>query len=198
MIELGMVYEIEIPRLGERVPVNDIWVDIETEKVAVKNWVNSRRWRVFMVGLGYVRDDTLVFEVWSGDEDDLISFLEERFKTARRINYSATRRFDEMVLRGYFINARRPFLEEPWRWARIKGNYVWRNIRKIEKDVPRIPDVPSKLIPKLWNAGEKEIVYLHCLKDVVALFLSDPDVELSVYDSLVFQEILGDEGKTII
>jgi hypothetical protein len=120
-------------------------------------------------------------DVVSGTEAELIDWFAASFEN-HQARYSATREFDEMVLRGRFTNARRAHRAEPGPWPNLDGKKItWKNLRKIARPVTwqRSPDVASKEVPAAWSRGQKELVVRHCLKDVVELTLSDPATELT-------------------
>lgn len=163
-----------------------VWFDIETRKVeAVKPWSQKMRWQTFLVGFLSIEEPGSIFVdvVASDSEDDLLDYTAEMlWSTSAR--YIATREFDEMVLRGRFTNARRAHSKRPGRWPNLDDvtDIAWTNIRKFDlkpKTWKRPLDVESKEVPEAWEEGEKEIVALHCAKDVMEMFLRDPDVHLT-------------------
>jgi hypothetical protein len=166
---------------GDERPV--IWLDIETRKVAAPEyWQYKTRWQPFMIAVAGACDPGILFiTVVSGTEKELMEFMEQ-FEDYE-IRYSATREFDEMVLRGRFTNARRAHNKVAGKWANMDNAKVtWHNMRK-EIGKSRLPrshwDVESKNVPANWAKGNTEEVALHCERDVIELVLQDPDIHLS-------------------
>jgi len=100
--------------------MKSIALDIETRKVPVVPPIVSRgrpvtkRWQVFMIGVKVVGSSVPV-TVFDGGERQVLISLDGWLGRVNvtRIYYQATRQFDEMILRGRFINARRELLDKP-------------------------------------------------------------------------------------
>lgn len=168
-----------------------IWLDIETRKVAQTDasWPGggrqqSLRWQPFMVSMCGASDPGVF---WADcfaceDEKDLVECVGE-FRDYE-IRYSATREFDEMVLRGRFTNARRAHASFPGPWPHVPDEMNFRNIRKSLRpaDWVRAKDCESADVPHLWARGREEdrrVVALHCLRDSLELPLCDTEISLS-------------------
>src|SRR5687767_8412059 len=100
-------------------------VDLECEKISggfkwASGEVNSKRWKPFMASLALVRDGALrIILLESFDEEELLkgiaSFLNQFPELP--VYQNSTNRFDELILKGCFINARRPPTKLPGAWA---------------------------------------------------------------------------------
>lgn len=98
------------------------------------------------------------------------------------IRYSATREFDEMVLRGRFTNARRAHSKKAGAWPNVDtADLRWKNIHKTlrPRSWTRAADVKSADVPEVWQAGYKKVVAVHCLRDVLETAMRDVDVKMS-------------------
>lgn len=164
------------------VPTGDrpiIWLDIETRKVpAPEGWPFKLRWQPFMIAAcGFQKPGIFFCDCVTGTEEELVDWLAANFEGCE-VRYSATREFDEMVLRGRFTNARRAHHPIPGSWPNVDGLDVkWVNIRKSQLPAPaRRPDCLSKDVPALWEKGSRSIVVEHCVNDVIELFLRDPSI----------------------
>lgn len=160
---------------GSNIPTTCYWLDIETRKVpAPKGWYQRMRWQPFLVGLAWREGDALTFTVTEfKNERELIDEL----NVVVEYRYTATRDFDEMVLKGRFVNARHGFAAVPGKWPHLNlGHQTWSNIRKYRepKRYKRPPDIEPKRVPEEWAKGNKDGVARHCLKDVMELILRDP------------------------
>jgi len=173
-------YQTRYPLLNSRLP-DVVWLDIETRKVpAPADWLQKTRWEPFMIGVAYREARDLVVEVRTGTEGALIEWA-RGLLAGRRVCYSATREFDEMVLRGRFTNARRAHSPVPGDWPHLDGAPIrWENIRKTWDPAPaRAFDVASRDVPAVWKAGDRDVVTLHCARDVMGLILRDPTARLA-------------------
>lgn len=189
---------------------NVFWLDIETRKVPVEGWHQKTRWEPFMVGFAGFQDPGVFFcdVVRADTEEDLIFYLNGTLDDSE-VRYSATREFDEMVLRGRFINARRAHSETPGGWPNLDGlNIAWNNISKRSRVATwtRAADVESKYVPKMWAEAFNEknpepqqlkfhrTVTDHCVRDVLENVLRDEQVVFSKQLKRQLVEIV--EGKT--
>ena len=151
------------------------YVDVETRKVPVPPGLVSRgrpvtkRWQVFLVGVA-LTDGPVEFLDGGGDEAALMADLAEwcTLRGVTELVYAAgLRSFDEKVLRGVFVNARREFLTEPGPWPRLElaDEVEWRNLGAL----PDLnPDGLGKAAPEIW-AYDPDAVRSHCGWDVEEL-----------------------------
>ena len=99
------------------------------------------------------------------------------------IRYTATREFDEMVLRGRFTNARRAHSSWAGNWSNLNElDCTWNNIRKsmLPKEyIKRGADVASKDVPATWDAGNKDVVILHNERDIIEMVLLDAEISMT-------------------
>lgn len=161
---------------------NILWLDIETRKVpAPAGWSQKKRWQPFMVGLAASSDPGVLWAmVVSGTEAEIAEHLAEF--AGYEIRYSATREFDEMVLRGRFTNARRAHSKKAGAWPNVDtADLRWKNIHKTlrPRSWTRAADVKSADVPEVWQAGYKKVVAVHCLRDVLETAMRDVDVKMS-------------------
>lgn len=161
------------------------YLDIETRKVALPepfvnpSWPNRqpirKRWQAFMVGIAVGSGAVSLFDIdEEKDEEFLLDMVEEWLHTCgvTEIIYGATRSFDEAILRGTFLNARRELLDEPGPWPHLVSpdRFNWINVGPGEPN----PDGLSRHIPDLWAKPHgKGIVKKHCREDVMALQFVD-------------------------
>lgn len=175
------------PRVG--------FVDVETEKVLTPDdyWMPNgerlaKRWSVIAAGIA---SDGLIEIVYEGDEEERLRELGWRCAGLTELRYSATRQFDEMVLRGRFTNARRAHLPEPTFPAMPGAERAkWKNCTRKEFPPSRHNDMESKLVPAYWAQGARKKVLAHLLRDVVELILlfGNPDPECEIWCYKVLQE----------
>jgi hypothetical protein len=177
LTEMEFNFNVVAPEIGETV-----WIDIETRKVdAPDGWGYKKRWQCFMICIAAFDDSSnLRVTLLSGDEGMLMKRLEKRLEGYCQIEYNATRQFDEMILRGRFTNARRALKDEPGPWPNLNDcdfdwNNNWKELKG--KEVNRTFDVESKLVPDNWKAGNKNIVRLHCLRDVLEMIAAKFDID---------------------
>lgn len=181
--EFVLGFDATVPNaLGTAAKVR--WVDIETYKTAAPaSFPFSRRWQPFMIGIAGATDPGILFVtvLASDDEAELIEAA-EILLADNEVRYSATREFDEMVLRGRFTNARRAHMPVAGSWPNLDAAEItWRNMRKLESgiDWERPVDVASKEVPEAWSREERSLVAIHCAKDVVENVLRDSTVVLN-------------------
>jgi hypothetical protein len=170
---------LDIPLPG---PMADgtAYLDIETRKVDFglplsDGWIAKKRWSVFAVGIG--RGDGVHLRA-TYEENELLKTAAELIGR-RTVVYAATRQFDEMVLKGRFINVRRA-IEPIALYPTLPGASPkrWRNIERTQglKDPPeRAADIESRLMPTAWCEGQekRELVLVHLLRDVAELMFKD-------------------------
>lgn len=167
--EMEFNFEVDAPEIGETV-----WIDIETKKVdAPDGWGYKKRWSCFMACVAnFDNYNNLRVTILYGDESLLINRLKKRLDGFCQIEYSGTRQFDEMVLKGRFTNARRALSPVPGEWANLDLEpFDWKNIwNELKgKEVNRASDIESKFVPDAWKKGQTTIVLLHCLRDVLEM-----------------------------
>jgi hypothetical protein len=169
------VWQWDIP--GQVVTTKgEIYLDIETRKVPVPlgiGFPGRLRWQPFMVVFGEGDVLTLV----SGDEAPVVREVTNRVRD-KVVVYGAVRRdFDRYVLTGRFTNARRALLPAPGPWPAVPDSApaAWVNRHRVLGPTNRAPDVPSRDVPTAWAHGEggRDLVRLHCLRDVVELMMLD-------------------------
>jgi|GEM_PF-3239389 len=157
------------------------FVDIETKKVPTPKGFKEKlstgypmrnRWAAFMIGLAHWVEGEFILDIFYGDEVSLLGEFEMKVEKAKKIIYGATRSFDEMVLKGRFINARDRFLDKPGPWPHVSQKLPFVNERKALKKFNRLPDVASKFVPEFWEAGKTDEVISHCARDVAEMILS--------------------------
>ena len=151
------------------------YLDLETAKVPTPEGYRMpsgeslrRRWAVIAAAVARDGAVTLV----DGSEAACLTALGSALKGAE-VHYQATRQFDEMVCRGRFTNARRAHLPEPV-WPAVPGaeRMTWVNLGVLPA-AERGADCASRDVPMLWAKGEREVVRVHLLRDVVELVLAD-------------------------
>jgi hypothetical protein len=170
---------LDIPLPG---PMADgtAYLDIETRKVDFglrlsDGWIAKKRWSPFAIGIG--RADGIHLRA-TYEEAELLKSAAELIGY-RTVVYAGTRQFDEMVLKGRFINARRA-IEPIALYPTLPGASAmrWRNIQftKGLADPPeRSADIESRLVPTAWCEGQekRELVLIHLLRDVAELMFKD-------------------------
>ena len=192
-----MEYEcIKIKIPAEFITVRDertSWVDIETVKapvdppIKVKNEFCRKRWEPVMIGVGYRFEGDWWVDItfnWA----DWPKFFEMYILDSDTMVYRATRKFDEMILKGRFWNARRAFFEDkPEGWPGINEEaFEFVNIyNKMDEPPPRGEDIPSKDIPKVWPRRFNDML-VHLFRDVVELIMMDPLVTVIEAEELGF------------
>jgi hypothetical protein len=178
----GMSVQIEVPGSFAAGPA---FLDIETRKVLVpegfimKNGEPLRnRWQAFLVGIARAGHIAILN---NPDEKLLLRDVRgELYWHKGPIVYSATRQFDEMILRGRFTNARRAHEDAPFYPHLMRpDDWQW-DCRKPGKPLPRGYDVRSKDVPAVWDDGDPSQrinVLVHLLRDVAELILQygNPD-----------------------
>jgi hypothetical protein len=159
---------------------NECVLDIETRKVETplgytmpNGEVMRRRWRPFLIGLGFADDETILVgqDDPEQDEKDLLFAAWQClwYRGIKTIYYGASRReFDEMVLKGRFTNARRAHLPEPGPWPHLKDaeKFRWVNLGAIPKVTVRKDDILSQDVPDAWAKGYRTLVLDHLRWDL--------------------------------
>jgi hypothetical protein len=168
------------------------YLDLETRKVPASDALRSRdhdnrgfitqsgellrqRWSAFMAGVTSLRRITIIER--TGSEQYFLQGVREAI-CSNTIVYSATRQFDEMVLKGLFTNARRA--HEPTSFFPSlpdAESFRWLNLQPFHGYFDRGEDVPSKRVPAAYDAGDRIPVLVHNLRDVVELVLWDGDAD---------------------
>lgn len=186
------------------------YLDLETVKVPC-DWTSpageklGRRWSAFMAGVAVNGRIALVER--TGDEEDFLCGVYAATEPAGEVCYRATRKFDEMILKGRYTYARRGPAPEPfypampyaedlaWTCERPNPNGPWESIR--ERELASV-DV-SATYPE-----DASLVMVHLLRDVVELIgaYGEPDEECAAWCRMVLtstpfaEEVLfGPEAK---
>lgn len=155
-------------------------VDIETEKVSGDfRWrsgeTNSKRWKPYMVGVGFSTDNRSEFYIFENhNEKELLEEVGETLvclsgNTRDVVYMNSPNRFDEMVLYGRFINARRPLAAKPGKWPILETDpkLIWKPIENFRRLYDRSDEnFAHGEGAKLSRAGDPTIVK-HCLRDLV-------------------------------
>lgn len=174
--------------LGDRV-----YIDIETVKVpAPEGWPSRTRWMPFMVGIAKASYGDVMVRVYWADEAGLIPLIQDAIQGAGEVVFSASsREFDRWVLAGRFTNARRALSPVPGPWPHLDEEaYNWRNVKGGQLAF-RMAFTPSRDVPKAWADGERELVALHCAKDVATALWCDHNAGLSSETAEALTALLG-------
>jgi hypothetical protein len=163
------------------------FLDLETVKVPCE-WTSpageklGRRWSAFLAGVADGGRITLVER--TGSEEDFLTGVREAIRTPA-VSYRATRKFDEMILKGRFTYARRGPAPEPF-YPAMPGaeDLVW----VCERDLPepwaslRERELASALVPETY-ATDPGLVLIHLLRDVCELIAAygEPDAECEAW-----------------
>jgi len=169
---------------------NDVtFLDLETRKVPC-DWTSpagellTRRWSAFLAGVTGYRRITMVESV--NDEEGFLVGVREAIESGTVV-YRATRKFDEMILKGRYTYARRGPAPEPfypampgaedlvWACERPDPTGFWESIREQE--------LPSIDVPIAYEAGKSGLVLVHLLRDVCELIgaYGEPDEECMIW-----------------
>lgn len=163
------------------------FLDLETQKVPapegfrMKNGeLLRRRWSIVMYGVA-LNGTIRISANDANDEAANLAGLGDIFadldQQDDKIVYAATRKFDEMIAKGKFTNARRAHEDFPF-FPYVKGSelYRWFNLGPIPDSVRRlrVDDLPSKGI-SYQIEHNWEGVAVHLLRDVVSLIYMDGD-----------------------
>jgi len=169
--------------LIERAPLGSkpfLTIDIETEKVAGEfRWrsgeTNSRRWKPYVIGVGFSTDNRTEFYIFENhDEKELMEEAGETLvclsgNTNNVVYMNSRNRFDEMVLAGRFINARRPLAKRcgPWPILETDPKLIWKRIEDFRSLYDRSDETFSwREAAKLSRAGDP-VIAKHCYRDLV-------------------------------
>lgn len=165
-------------------------LDLETVKVPAEPGFTmktgeplGRRWSAFLAGVSSFRRITIVEKVRS--EEAFLRGVRDAVESGEVV-YCATRKFDEMILRGRFTYARRGPEDVPFYPAMPGASGLsWRCLRSADYERLRPlrgEDVPSKDVSSVYaiNPGA---VMVHLLRDVATLILMDgePDAECEAW-----------------
>jgi hypothetical protein len=180
-------------------PASVTWIDIETVKVRMPD--GRLRWNPVVIGTAFDFAGQWRFDLAFNFETDAdwVDWLGSIRANSSHMIYAATRSFDEMVLKGRFLNARRPFFSKrPDGWPGIDDDlFTWENTAKTMATGPdmtarRGPDIRSRDIPKIWPKRENDTL-IHCWRDVVDILFRDPLVEFSDYSvPEVYRRVMED------
>jgi len=180
------------------------YLDLETYKVPCAWWSPAgeflgRRWSAFMAGVTLadgriaILSDGLRMLTGEGDEPGFLRRISEVID-GRPVTYRATRKFDEMILKGRYTYARRGPAPEPfyyampgaegltWNCERPDPTGFWENVRERELDSARVSET---------FASDSALVAVHLLRDVCELIgaYGEPDDECARW----LVEVLRDE-----
>lgn len=155
------------------------YVDIETRKIDFgkqlpDGWMMRRRWSAFMIGVGTAEGIRIMATY---DEDALLLAASQAIGNRVAV-YAGTRDFDEMILKGRFTNARRAHSRDQI-YPAMPGasGLVWKNIHRQASvalaSLNRAVDTPSKGVNETWCSGDRDLVLVHNLRDVVELMYCD-------------------------
>lgn len=153
------------------------FIDIETRKVLLRtpyqnpdrpqSKLITKRWQVFMIGVAPL-DPVPGVVLLEGREGMIFRALEFylRHYQVTKLYYGATRSFDEAVMKGIFINARRELLTTPGPWPHLNPEppIEWVNLGPDPN-----PDGLSKDAPALYDGGQQDLIRKHCREDVLNL-----------------------------
>lgn len=169
---------------------NVVWFDVECVKEAISNpaWDMKSRTVPVMVGVVEILSDRIVV-YQTETEEETVGLLQTYADLGVEMRYSATLKYDEMVVVGRWTYGRRPMAEKPGPWKAVK-NGSFRNIRKDEKEtgIVRDSDILSSDIPEAWfSPNYRSLIELHNLRDVLLLVASDPEVTLTAEAKEAFE-----------
>jgi hypothetical protein len=153
------------------------FLDLETVKVPARPGFRlktgeplGRRWSAFLAGVTSYRRISLVERY--GSEEAFLAGVREEIGSARTVVYRATRKFDEMILKGRFTYARRGPEDVPfypampgaerldWRCERPDPDGFWESVRVRELDSANVSGT---------YRTDPGLVRLHLLRDVAEL-----------------------------
>ena len=107
-------WEIEVPG---NFRCDAAFLDLETVKVPC-DWTSpageklGRRWSAFLAGVAIA--GSIVIVEATGGEENFLTGVSEAIAPATTVVYRATRKFDEMILKGRYTYARRGPAPEPF------------------------------------------------------------------------------------
>jgi hypothetical protein len=184
------------------------FLDLETVKVPC-DWVSpageklSRRWSAFLAGVAIA--GSIVIVEATGSEEAFLTGVAEAVAPATTVVYRATRKFDEMILKGRYTYARRGPAPEPfypampgaedleWVCERPDPTGEWEAMRERE--------LASADVSATYE-NDSGLVLIHLLRDMAELIgaYGEPDKECAEWcrrvltDSDFAEEVLfGDE-----
>lgn len=160
------------------------WFDVECVKKPISHpeWALKTRTVPVMVGVIVCDFEGKISWRQTETEDETIDLLQKLANDGYELRYSATRSYDELVVTGRWLYARRGAAEKPGPWKAVVGGKFW-NIRKVENHIgfDREFDIASKDILEAWGKPEyMDAIRLHNLRDVLLLVMSDPMCHISV------------------
>ena len=157
-------------------------VDIECEKITAPKgqkfaWAsgetNGRRWQPFMVGVGRLQAHMIdLVIVCSFDEMALMKEVDKLLQncveeTEGKIAQNSLNRFDEMILKGQFVNGRRPPTRLSGGWPCLPlADLEFYPVPRSEVALPRGEDIDWRQYPALARKDE-EVIWDHCARDCV-------------------------------
>lgn len=184
------------------------FLDLETVKVPC-DWTSpagerlGRRWSAFLAGVAIA--GSIVIVERDGSEEDFLTGVSYAVAPAEMVVYRATRKFDEMILKGRYTYARRGPAAEPfypampgaeslaWTCERPDPTGVWESMRDRELASAKVSET---------YAADPGLVLIHLLRDVAELIgaYGEPDEECAEWcrrvltDSEFAEEILFGDG----
>ncbi len=183
------------------------YLDIETRKVPTREGFRmktgeplGRRWSAYLAGVAWAGTIALVER--TGSEPMFLSAVREALGNADTVVYRATRRFDEMILKGRYTYARRGPEDVPFYPAMPDAEELtWDCRSPLTRPESRRDDIRSEAA-----AGEPDadLLLIHNLRDVVELVLAygEPDERCEawcrrVLDDLpyAYEVLFGDEPE---
>ena len=174
------IWEIEVPG---NFRCDAAFLDLETVKVPC-DWTSpageklGRRWSAFLAGVAIA--GSIVIVEATGGEENFLTGVSEAIAPATTVVYRATRKFDEMILKGRYTYARRGPAPEPfypampgaeslaWVCERPDPTGEWESMRDRE--------LASEAVSETY-AGDSGLVLIHLLRDVAELIgaYGEPD-----------------------
>lgn len=159
------------------------YLDIETVKVPCDYRFASgerlgRRWSAFLAGVA--TGGSVVLVERTAGEEDFLTGVAEAVWPATTVVYRATRKFDEMILKGRYTYARRGPAPEPFYPAMPGAEDLAWDCRRPEPgsriESMRERELESARVSETY-ATDAELVLIHCLRDVVELIAAygEPD-----------------------
>ncbi len=173
-------------------PENVVWFDIECVKEAISSplWSLKTRTVPVMVGTAEVVGGKLVYTA-TETEAETIDWLQKLVDEGKELRYSATKKYDEMVVTGRWTYTRRAMASVPGPWRAVVGG-KFRNIRSVSvpTGIERDSDISSGDIWLVWNERSyREAIEIHNLRDCLMLVAEDPDVNLTDEVRAEFQRV---------
>lgn len=169
------------------------YLDLETVKVPC-DWTSpageklGRRWSVFMAGVAM--NGVIEIIERTGTEEECLAGIDRAIGLADTVLYRATRKFDEMILKGRYTYARRGPAPAPFYPALPDAEGLIWDCRRPEPDgeweALRDRELMSRGLWDQWTGGApgaRELVLIHNLRDIVELIgaYGEPDAECEAW-----------------